>query len=145
MSETNEQGLARGAYNMAILETALTCEEPGEWSDSDEELIAQIALVRQLFGTPAADHAVDHLRMMLEISYLDASDLPSQIPAARGQAPQAAPGSPHESFTFSVTLTRTQLDWITSALGSMENNGPTGEARAAGVLMGQIPSAYYQH
>lgn len=132
----------RDSYNTTILEKALACEEPGEWQDPDEELIAQTRLVQELFGTPAADHAVDHLRVMLEISYMDASDLPD-APAARGQAPAATPGTPYEVFEFPVRMTRAQLDWLTSALGSMENNGPTGEARAAAVLGGQIPAGYY--
>lgn len=134
----------REAYNLTILEGALAHEEPGEWSDRDEELIAQIELVRRLFGQPGVDHAVDHLRVMLEISYLEPSELPTEIPAARGPVLTGAPGSPQEVFTFTVTLTRTQLDWITDALGSMENNGPTGEARAAAILGGQIPGAYYE-
>lgn len=133
----------REAYNLTILEMALTCEDPGEWGDPDEELIAQIALVRQLFGQPGVDHAVDHLRVMLEISYLEPSELPAQIPPARGPVLTGAPGSPQEVFTFTVTLTRVQLDWITSVLDSMENNGQTGEARAAAILGGQIPGAYY--
>lgn len=78
----------RDEYNAAILGEAADFQvENG--NDADIELDAQIDWIRQAMAAQASgggvaahlDRLIDHLRTMLEISYLDADDLPDAPPA----------------------------------------------------------------
>lgn len=139
MSEINEQDLAREAYNMAILETALTCQEENGVLSADEELDAQIALVQATTGK-AADPMVDHLREMLVISYLGEEDMPGEAPAARAEAVAPEEGSPLEVFEFTVKMTRAEIGVAYRFLeGVYEHGSDRAESRAAGTLLGALP------
>lgn len=123
--------MTRDEYNAEILDEALACQqdmddaeiEDGDWDDEDEydtadpELDAQIELVHNLQtgGTPAQiDAAVDHLRGMLLLSYLDASDLPPVV----------------ERITDTITLDAVQaaaLAWTIDGEADAANDGEAEE------------------
>lgn len=89
--------MTRDEYNTEIVLEALACQddmddaeiEDGDWDDDDEcdtrdpEIDAQVELIAKLKTENAPDRqvdaAVDHLRGMLLISYLDPSDLPPVV------------------------------------------------------------------
>lgn len=135
----------REAYNLTILEEALACQSENSRLDPDVELDAQIGYVRRMFGTPEADHAIDHLRGMLLISYMDESDLPAEVPPARGATPVFPAGHPQEVFEIRVVLTRMQLDLLLPGLEAIAEYGSNQtETRAAELLLGGIPQAYFE-
>jgi hypothetical protein len=75
----------RGAFNDDILLEARAVQEENE-DDPDNELEDQIELVQRLMreqgtkSSPEIDNAVEHLRGMLLVSYLDSEDLPEFDP-----------------------------------------------------------------
>lgn len=72
-------------YNEHIVEEAIGAQEVNA-DDADAELDAQIELVQELRRRNKFsqwDEAVDHLRRMLTISYLDEDDLPPLPPGRR--------------------------------------------------------------
>lgn len=136
----------REGYNTAILETALSYQSANaEDGEADEEMDAQIEIVRTAWAagdTARTDGAVDHLRVVLEISYLDneEGELPT-APAARGVAAIPA-GAPDEVFEVRCQLTRAQILAIypgLKALAEYPNN--RADERAAEILLGAIPPA----
>jgi hypothetical protein len=75
--------MSRDRYNQDILEAALDIHVDEIGEDPDTELDAQIATVQTLLSTGVVgltDKAVDHLRGMLLVSYLDDEDLPPVVP-----------------------------------------------------------------
>lgn len=147
MDETNEgQALtadeAREGYNTEILEQALTFQTENG-IEPDVELDAQIEIVREAWArgdVAATDHAVDHLRRMLEISYTEESELPAVLPA-RGEAPAIPAGRSDEVFEFTVRMTRGEICAIYQGLESLyEYSINRGEGRAAEILLGAIPN-----
>jgi len=143
----------REGYNTVILEEALSFQTENG-SEPDIELDAQIRIVRAAWAAgdkAAIDHAVDHLRGMLEISYTDASDLDASTeligaPAPRGVAPVALPGAANETFHIGFTWTRVQIDAIYAALQAINNYSLNRtETRAVEILLGAIPPAAFEN
>ena len=153
-AEINEDDLTpdglREGYNTVMLETALTFQSANaEEGEPDIELDAQIEIVRALWAADdkgGTDHAVDHLRGMLEISYTNDGDMPDEIPATRGPAATTAPGAANETFEISFTWTRAQIDAIHQALNTIvDYSSNSTEERAARTLINAIPLAAYQN
>lgn len=145
----------RDGYNTVILEEALSFQSANaEEGEPDTELDAQIEIVGALWAAGdkgGTDHAVDHLRGMLEISYtesytLDASTELVGAPATRGPAATPEPGAANEVFEIRFEWTRAQIDAIYQGLSTIaEYSHNSAEERAVAILLGAIPRAAFEN
>lgn len=145
----------REGYNTVILEEAMSFSSANtEDGEADTELDAQIEIVRALWAAGdkgGTDHAVDHLRGMLEISYTEADTLDASTelvgaPATRGPAATPAPGAADEVFEISFKWTRAQIDAIYQGLSTIsEYSHNNAEERAVAILLGAIPQAAFEN
>jgi len=152
--------MTRDEYNTAILSEAHACLDDAEQAeledgdcidedaDDDEiyagedlELVGQIGHIDDLcaaHATPAQiDAAIDHLREMLLISYLDDSDLPPVVRREPGAPPTTSvdarewvSGVIAHVYWYATRLPMTEPDAVRHTLGTMFNALPYGHTLA---------------
>jgi hypothetical protein len=155
MSEFTADEIREG-YNTVILEEALSFSSANveDGGEADTELDAQIEIVRALWAAGdkgGTDHAVDHLRGMLEVSYTEAETLNASTeligaPVTRGPAATPAPGAANEAFEIRFTWTRAQIDAIYQGLMTIAEYGRnSAEERAVDILIGAIPREAFEN
>lgn len=139
--------MTRDEYNTAILGEAHAClddDEQIELEDADDdelyggidlELVGQIGHIDDLCAADAPaeqiDAAIDHLRGMLVISYLDDSDLPPVVQREPGAQPTApvdtrkwVSGVVAHVYWYATREPMTELNAVRHTLGVMFNALP---------------------
>lgn len=146
----------RGAFNDDVLLEARAAQEENE-DDPDDELEGQIDLVQRLMreqktkSSPEIDNAVEHLRGMLLVSYLDEEDLPEFNPGITAAA-QVHTGAmvalrPSEQDVARLAVTdgepQDQLHLTLAYLGDADQIPPEVRKKVA-EKMSQVAAGYRQ-